>query len=405
MRVLFGCIAVVLGAISITLAARYGFKGADTLVDGTIAAVMFGAIALCAFLFDGAAVRLWLHGHRLGAVVIGLIATLALVVTFTNSLGAIAARGDATLAERTKAVDTRKEDKAELARLSAERTAMAFTPATAEAVSAAKEAVKSAERAREAECGDGDPKQRGKVCQSREVAEEAARTKLSTAVASKDATDRAAKLDADIAILRKRLDGGQAVADANPLGAVLGIMLGVGTATVTAWQQAVMAAVFELCLVGMMIAFELLGEGEAPAGRSASHRAEKADIATAARADVVEPVRTPDATIIEPEPCRTALPPPRKPRAKTPPKSNTVKTFLRDHLFPAEDGERLDIMALVRSYRAWCAEKGFTPADLDSILDQTEQLCRKIDVKIEPGDNQRVYVHGVKIEAPTPVQA
>ena len=34
MRVLFGCLAVLLGAVSITLAARYGFKGADTLIDG-----------------------------------------------------------------------------------------------------------------------------------------------------------------------------------------------------------------------------------------------------------------------------------------------------------------------------------------------------------------------------------
>jgi hypothetical protein len=31
MRALFGCLAVVLGAISITLAARYGYKGAPAL--------------------------------------------------------------------------------------------------------------------------------------------------------------------------------------------------------------------------------------------------------------------------------------------------------------------------------------------------------------------------------------
>ena len=30
MRVLFGCLAVLLGAVSIALAARYGYKGADT---------------------------------------------------------------------------------------------------------------------------------------------------------------------------------------------------------------------------------------------------------------------------------------------------------------------------------------------------------------------------------------
>jgi hypothetical protein len=398
MRRVFGCLAAVLGLISISLAARYGYKGADTLVDGTISAIMFGAIALCAFLFDGAAVRLWLQGHRWGAAVIGLIATLALVVTFTNSLGAIAARGDATLAQRAKAVDTRKADQAALTRLSAERTAMTFTPATAEAVVAAREAVSSAERARRAECGDGDPKQRGKNCRDRETAEETARTKLSTTVTNKDATDRAAKLDADIGALRKRLDGGLAVANPNPLGTVLALMLGVGVAAVTAWQQAIMAAVFELCLVGVMVAFELLGHGKEPGGG--------APVAGAVRADADRtPSAAVEATIIEP--ARAALPPPRRPRAKAAAgkPGSTVKAFLRDHLFPANNGERLDIMAMVRSYRAWCAEKGLSPADLHSILDEIEQLCRKIDVRIEPGDDQRVYLHGVRIEAPVPVGA
>jgi aspartyl-tRNA synthetase len=96
MRVLFGCLAVLLGAVSISLAARYGYKGADTVIDGLISAVVFGVIALCAFLFDAAAVRLWFMGHRLGATAVGLIAGAALVVTFTNSLGAIAGRADAT---------------------------------------------------------------------------------------------------------------------------------------------------------------------------------------------------------------------------------------------------------------------------------------------------------------------
>ena len=59
MRALFGCLAVLLGAVSIALAARYGYKGADTEIDGVISAVVFGAIALCAFIFDAAAVRLW----------------------------------------------------------------------------------------------------------------------------------------------------------------------------------------------------------------------------------------------------------------------------------------------------------------------------------------------------------
>jgi len=384
MRLLFGSLAVVLGAISIALAARYGYKGADTVVDGVIAAVMCGAIALCAFLFDGAAVRLWFYGHRFGAVAIGLIAFLALIVTFTNSLGAIAARGDATLAQRSKTVDTRKENRAELARLTAERAAMIFTPATAETVSAAREAVKAAERTSLAECGNGNPKQRGKNCRDREIDEAKARTALTAAAANKAATDRAAQLAADIRALRGRLDGGQAVANPNPLGAALGIMLGMGAAAVTAWQQAVVAAVLELCLVGVMVTLELLGHRKAPTR-------------VLAAAPTVGPAPQPvEATVIPP--ARPALPPPRRARGKAVSiEASSVKAYLRDHLFPADTGERMDIMAMVRSYRAWCTEKGVPPADLDAILDDIEQLCGRLGVKIEPGDDQRVYVHGVKI--------
>src|SRR5438876_8984106 len=103
MRALFGCLAVLLGAVSIALAARYGYKGADTEIDGVISAVVFGAIALCACLFDAAAVRLWFMSHHTGSVMVGLIAAAALIVTFTNSLGAIAGRADSTQAERIRA--------------------------------------------------------------------------------------------------------------------------------------------------------------------------------------------------------------------------------------------------------------------------------------------------------------
>src|SRR4029453_13153628 len=132
MRLLFGWLAVFLGAVSISLAARYGYKGADTFIDGLLSAVVFGCIALCAFIFDAAAVRLWFMRHHVGAIVIGVIAAAALVVTFTNSLGAIAARGDTTQAERRKAKTDSTADLADLKRIARERDTMVFTPVTAE---------------------------------------------------------------------------------------------------------------------------------------------------------------------------------------------------------------------------------------------------------------------------------
>jgi len=386
MRALFGCLAVLLGAVSIALAARYGYKGADTLVDGVISAVVFGAIALCAFLFDAAAVRLWFMGHRLGSAAIGLIAAAALVVTFTNSLGAIAARGDTTLAERTKAVDARKDDRAELARITAERAAIVFVPATEDAVRISREMVSAAERTRKAECGDGDPKQRGKNCRQRESEEADARTALTATIANKAATDRATKLDADIRAVRKRLDGVEAVANPNPLGTTLELMLGTGATTLTTWQQTIITAVFELCLVGIMVIFELLGQGKQGAVAASPSPAQEPDQAS---------------EIVTSAPVLAA---PRKTARKGSKSSNggSVKSFVRDHLFPADDGERVDIKALMHTYRKWCAEKGIAPVELNGFLDEVEQLCGKLGIRIEAGDDQRVYCLGVKIEAPEP---
>src|SRR5215468_10913253 len=159
MRGLFGCLAVLLGAVSVSLAARYGYKGADTTVDGLISAVVFGAIALCAFIFDAAAVRLWFMRHHLGSLVIGTISGAALVVTFTNSLGAIAGRADISQAERVRAATEIAADRAELARLARERDAIILRPVTEEALTAARDAAAAAERIRLAECGNGDPRQ------------------------------------------------------------------------------------------------------------------------------------------------------------------------------------------------------------------------------------------------------
>ena len=259
MRLLFGCLAVVLGVASISLAARYGYKGADTEIDGVISAVVFGTIALCAFLFDAAAVRLWFQRHRVGAVIIGFIAALALIVTFTNSLGAIAGRADITQAERERTKTLGKGDERHLERLVRERAAMQFTTADQATVDAAREAATAAERIRERECGNGDPKQRGSNCRLRESEEQAKRDALTAALADRAATERAASLDRDIAKLRTRLEKALPVNNPNPLGAALEQILGQAAAALTAWQQAIVAAVFELCLVGVMVIYELLG--------------------------------------------------------------------------------------------------------------------------------------------------
>jgi hypothetical protein len=384
MRSLFGCLAVLLGAISIALAARYGYKGADTLVDGAISAVVFGAIALCAFLFDAAAVRLWFMGHRIGSVAIGLLAAAALVVTFTNSLGAIAGRADSVQAQRQSLTDTRADNRRELKRL---ETALAslgtFTPADEPAVKAAKRAADAATASKKAECD-----KRGPLCKQWERDETVAATKLAGITTAKATTDRANKLEADIAKVKARLEQPEAVGHANPLGNVLAMIIGSAADVLTAWQQAIVAGVFELCLVGVMVIFELLGYGRQPS------------ISLAAGVSIspaLEPEAATSPRLI------AALPAPRKSSRKAPKSNNggNVKAFVRDHLFPADDAERVEIKYLLHAYRAWCADKGMASVDLDGFLDQIARLCSRLGIKIEMGDDQRVYCLGVKLENPT----
>jgi len=91
--------------------------------------VVFGSIALCAFIFDAAAVRLWFMRHHLSSAVIGGISAAALAVIFTNSLGAIAGGADTTQAERARAKEDITADRAELQRILAERANLpAFAP-------------------------------------------------------------------------------------------------------------------------------------------------------------------------------------------------------------------------------------------------------------------------------------
>ena len=180
MRSLFGCLAV-FSEPSASRWPRAMDKGCRHVFDRVISALVFGSIALCAFLFDVAAVRLWFMGHRLGSVTIGVIAAAALIVTFTNSLGAIAGRADMTLAERTRLADARKDDRAELKRLQDVLTALGgFTATDEAAVAAAKRSADTATSNRIAECD-----KRGPNCRQRELEEQIAARTLASVTAGK----------------------------------------------------------------------------------------------------------------------------------------------------------------------------------------------------------------------------
>lgn len=189
--------------------------------------------------------RSWAIGRALAMAALGLV---AVAYSLTAELSLMAAtRGDAA-AERTKASDSAKDDRAELARLTAERSAMpAFTPATAETVTAARDAVTLAATVRAAECG-----KRGPLCRQREGDEAGARAALAKAISDKAATDRAAKIDSDAATVRARLAKAAPVAaTADPGAAALSALMAtfgvtVPTTLVAQWLTLVGVVALEL---------------------------------------------------------------------------------------------------------------------------------------------------------------
>jgi hypothetical protein len=243
-------------------------------------------------------------------------------------------------------------------------------------VKAAREAVAVAERVRAAEC-----EKRGPKCRERETEEQTKRDALATALANKAATDKAAKLDDAAALVRAGIAKAPSVQNANPLGAVLEQLIGAGAAVLTAWQQAVVAGVFELCLVGVMVIFELLGQ-------NAGSRAAAQD-----KADPADRKPIPAQAMAKPSASSTG-----RSRPKPAPALASVKAFIGERVSPAE-GERVEMKALVQEYRAWCAGKGSGPVDLESFLEEVEAVCSKVGIEIV-SDAQRVFCLNVKIEAP-----
>ena len=120
------------------------------------------------------AVRLWFNRMRGLSAFIGLIAALAFIVTFTNSLGGIASRADKVQAQRSRILDARNEDRRELERLEQQLADLGnYAPTDQATVDATRRVADTATTAKERECGGGDPKQRGKLCREKEESERA----------------------------------------------------------------------------------------------------------------------------------------------------------------------------------------------------------------------------------------
>jgi hypothetical protein len=223
---LYGITAAGLGIASIVLTGRYGYQMAEVEVDRWVAAVMFGSISLCAFLFDTGAVDLWFRGaHKVAAFIVG-IALLALAVTIGNSLAGIVSRADTVEANRQDVITSREDTRRDLRRLEQTLEGLGrFTPTDDEVVKAAKRPADAATKSREAECGTTE-KHRGGNCRAREADERTAYKALADATAAKATTDTARRYEAQIAAIKQRMtvQSCEPVVDANPLAAALSVL-------------------------------------------------------------------------------------------------------------------------------------------------------------------------------------
>jgi hypothetical protein len=304
-------------------------------------------------------------------------------VTFSNSLGSIVSRTDAVLAQRQGMAESRADNRRELLRLEKALADLGkFTPADGEAVKAAKRAADTSTSNKIAECD-----KRGPNCRQRELDEAAAATNLANVTAAKTATERARKLEADIAAVKAKLaqPGNAEVGAVNPLGTALANLIGSAADVLTSWQQAIVALVFELCLVGVMVIYELLGHTKQ------QEPAEATEVKDT-------PVAT--ASIARPSSKAASKPIVHKPAAQKA-VIGSVSRFISENVSTAKDA-RTEMRDLIRGYRDWCATEGLRAIDLNKALDEVETLCSQIGIQIEVAPDQRVFCVGATLRGSPP---
>jgi hypothetical protein len=221
MRSAVGIFGIVCGAVVIWTVGNYGYASADDPAARWNIAFLFAVIAAGGLFGHAVSVRLW-PINRMCSVLVGLACGAALMINLSNSLGALAGRNSRSAAESASKARVIKDDRTELARLQKALERLGSYVATDKAaVDAAQRAADAATTAKERECGNGDPKQRGRLCRDKEDDERQAADALTKATAAKAMTDRAAKLEADMRPIRERLRTAGPVVEANVQGTAI----------------------------------------------------------------------------------------------------------------------------------------------------------------------------------------
>lgn len=380
MRSIVGIFGGLCGLVAIALVARYGFRTADTTLDGAISAFLFGAIAAGGLGGHAVAARLW-RTHKTWSILLGVVCAVALVVNLTNSFGAIAGRGERNEAGRAKMLAAIQTDRAESHRLNAELAALpAFTPMTDAGVRAAHAAVDAAVLQREVECT-----RRGGLCRAREADERARRDELAGVLASLAMTNRAARIEAERVAVHERLSKAEPVQVANSHGAALSRLFWFGetdAATAATWQQLAVAVIVELLIVVSLVAFELMGR------EGTRHRA----MPTPGQ---LMPILADPHSLAEPANyAALASPEPRLPTSPTK-QPGDVPAIMVECLEPAL-GFRVEIEDAYRAYVATCTARAVPTLSLDAFLTRLSAFCEGCQIETEP-EGGHIYLVSVHL--------
>jgi Poxvirus D5 protein-like len=381
------CIAYGLAIVSAATASLYGVLSAPPPYGWIKGAGLFGVA------FIGCHGPAWIvkAKQRLGwpGALFGCVVTaICLGATLWGGLGTNASGGAALRAERDKLAAMVAADRAELETLRRERASLpTFQQADQDTVRAARETVVAAERTRIAECGNGDPKQRGPNCRVRETEEGVARATLATAMAHRAATERAAKLDEEATKVQARLDRAAPAVDADPQASAFSQLTGFPVATSAALYAFWLALAFELgAMFALMMAYSNTTAPSVPAVTVLEPPSPKLEAESAPA----------------PEPIARAEPPPALRRSNVTPirrerEVGDIAKFVTACCEPAA-GSIVVIGSLYRPYKSWCAENGFRAVDTRQFEALFIALCdlARLERHTEAG---RAVCSGLKLAA------
>jgi hypothetical protein len=395
MRTLARLFGIGCGLVVIVIAARYGYKTSDNDFDGAIWAFMFGAVTMAGLFGHALAVHTWRH-NRAAAAAVFIVSLCALTVSLSNSLGAMAGRGNALAAARMQTAEIVRTARRGLDRAEAERAALKFTPTDAAAVEAARAKAGAATAAKEAEC-----KLRGTRCREKEQAEAAALGELGTAAANKAMTDQAGKLDSEIAALRRQIADAGPVLEANSQGTALALLFQLPdtqAATLSTYQGLAMALVIEFVIVVSLIAAESIPAAPVPVTAAAAVQAIRQDapaIEPEERPAIEAKPEAPEAPAAGMEPAAPQLPKREHKQLPPPQPVANVAVVLADLLRPSPRG-KIAVPDLYAAYREACSGRGLTPLPGREFPAALASVCEQAGLKVEAGP-KGFFLIGVKL--------